>query len=470
MSKRHIIVGDGITAAEFATTRRVSAGETITIIGPNVENLGRGIAYAKECAGAPWRYAYLLNSPAISVDLEFSQWIPANWDFLVERMSQRSPDWLGAAKYYVDHGQESMLNAPREIYGDFFHAKVCEKLDVLRSAGICIELLPTRVVGIEPCNNKLKITMQNGQQLSADSVDVATGGPQNQRFIGDDDEHSFPELFGNETKIASKLGSVGNIICIGAGAAMLDLLRFCQSIQTEANINFTAISPSGRVLKPLRPGPVFNPAQYELNGTFACAQDFLSAVILQQQNALHAGHNWYETRVGLRSLFMKTSLNEFIPDINEARKVALPLFNHFQGGTRDSIDDFNRLLESGNTHIVAGSVCQITHDEKQATVVYSNSEGCLFKQRADVVVNCAGPGRTNRFDELSSAMLQQGWISHCPHSGGILVGNDAKTTAKGVRYLGPAVTSIGDSTQPVPMYDAYRLRMAVQKCNNYNQG
>ena len=465
MSKRHIIVGDGVTAAEFATTRIMHAGDTLTIIGPSVDDLGRGIAYGKEQADVPWRYAYLLNSPSISVDAEFSEWMPANWESLVERMSNRKPDWLSAAQYNIKHGQISTLNAPREIYGDFFHATVCKKLDAMREKNIQIQFIPKRVVNIESNNSELTVHIDDGHEISADSVDVATGGPQNQRFDGDIGERSFPELFGNEARITKLLGKSGSIICIGSGAAKLDLLRFCQSIQTESAISFTAISPSGTVLQPLRSGPTFNPAHYELNETFNTSEEFVSAIIALQQKALDSGHNFYETRVGLRSLFQNTSVNHYVPNITEARKVARPLFSHFQGGTRDSIDDFNRFLASGNTQIIPGKVLEIKHTDNHATVTYQNQDGHLRSLNATVVVNCAGPGAANNFDALTTKMLQRNWISICPQSGGILVGNGAKTPIKGLRYFGPAVTSVGDIAQPVPFYDAYRLRRAVQEFN-----
>lgn len=470
MSKHHIIIGDGVTAAEFATTRKICAGERLTIIGPNVEHLGRGVAYATAASGTPWRYAYLLNSPARSVDLAFSEWMQINWHDVVEKMSGCKPDWLSAAKPYIEHGEIASLNAPREIYGDYFHECVREKLAALRNRHVDIQLLPTRVTDVEPIANTFKITMENGSQLSADSVDIATGGPQNQRFDGDDDACSFPELFGNESHIMEKLGGNGSIICIGASAAMLDLLRFCQSVQNETDINFTAISPSGKVLTPLIPETnSFNPAQYELNGTFACAEDFLNAVKSLRTNALAAGHNFYEARVGIRSLFIKKSLNEFLPNLTEARKVSVPLFNYFQGGTRDSVNDFNRLLVNGKTRIIAGRVTNIDSRNNMATVTFTDSDGKSQQQSASVVVNCAGPGRANQFDTLTNHMLRRNWITICDQSGGILVGDKAQTNIDGIRYLGPAVTSIGDKVQPVPLYDAFRLRLAVQQLNHQQE-
>jgi len=462
----HVIVGDGVTAAEFATTRCVTPGERITIIGPNVAELGRGVAYAKAPSDAPWRYSYLLNSPARSVDSAFGVWLGEHWADVRQMMSGRSPNWLAAAQPYVSTDQHASLNAPREMYGDFFHASTLAKIEAMRSKGVQIQLLATRVKRISPSANGLTIFTDDNQQLDAQTVDVATGGPQNQRFAGDNSEHSFPELFGNELAIAGKLKSGGNVVCIGTGAAMLDLLRFCQSIQSEAQINFTAISPNGKTLPALRPSTDFNPTKYNVTGTFKTADDFLSTIIELQHNALAAGDSLYETRVGLRSLFIDKGLIEFVPDINEARKVSCPLFKHFEGGTRDSIDDFNRLLQSGQAKLIAGKVQKIDQADNQALVSYCDKSNQTQLLKAHVVVNCAGPGNARRFDTLTRDMLANSWISICAQSGGILVGDGGQTSVKGVRYLGPAVTSIGQSVEPVPLYDAFRLRRAVQRFNN----
>lgn len=462
---QHVIVGDGVTAAEFATTRTYKPGDHVTIIGPNVTELGRGVAYAKALSGAPWQYAYLLNSPARSVDTDFGEWIAQNWEHLRSIMSGRSPDWLGAAQPYIQSDQYASLNAPREIYGDFFHARTVKKIEAMRCNGIQVQLLASRVACIKPSSSGLSIFTTDNQKLEATSVDVATGGPQNQRFPGDDGEHSFPTLFGHEFEIAEKLKSGGSIVSIGTGAAMLDLLRFCQSVQSEAQIKFIAISPKGKMLKALRPSGVFKPTKYDLTGTFDCADGFLMAIFALQQQALASGDTLYETRVGLRNLFMNKGLIEFVPDVIEARKVSRPLFKHFEGGTRDSIDDFNRLTPAGHTRLIAGKVQHIEHRNGEALVYYSDASDQTQLVNAAVVVNCAGPGHATRFDVLTDDMLAKNWISICAQSGGILVGAGGQTSVNGVRYLGPAVTSIGNSVEPVPLYDVNRLRTAVQKFN-----
>lgn len=469
MHRQHVIIGDGITAAEFATTRTVSAGDSITVIGQNVHALGRGVAYASAPSDAPWRYAYLLNSPVRSVDTEFANWLSEHWENVATCMAGRSPDWLSAAHYYVNAGQHASLNAPRELFGDFFHARTMDKIETLRAAGIPVHLIQAQVKRIECREAGLTVVTADDQTIHAHSVDVATGGPQNQRIAGDDDEHSFPALFGNEYAIADKLGSGGHIVCIGAAAAMLDLLRFCQSIQTKQQVRFTALSPSGKTLKALRPPLHFKPSQFKLQGTFNTATDFLSAITALQQQALAKGDSLYETRVGLRALFMDKPLIEFLPDITEARKVSVPLFKHFEGGTRDSIDDFHRLSQTGQAQIIAGKVQHIEQTNNYAHVCYTDNTGQQQILKATVVVNCAGPGQQKRFDALTLDMLKHNWISTCPQSGGILVGEGGQCTVEGVRYLGPAVTSIGNSVEPVPLYDALRLRRAVQRFNNYSE-
>jgi len=384
-------------------------------------------------------------------------------------MAGRSPDWLMAAKPYSDVNEYASLNAPREILGDFLHAQTLEKIKAMRDAGVHVNTLAANVDRIEPCANGLKFITTDNQTIDATSVDVATGGPKNQRFEGDDGKYSFSELFGNESHILEMLKLGGSVVCIGASAAMLDCLRFCQSVQPESQINFTAINSTGNTLTALRPALTFNPTQYNITNTFEGAAEFLSAITQLQRQAIAAGDTFYETRVGLRSLFMNRSLTQLVPNITEARKVSNPLFKFFEGGTRDSVDDFKRLEQLDQTRSLAGRVQHIEQHKELACVHYHDASGQQQTINANVVVNCAGPGSDNQFDSLTNEMLANGWIAICEQSGGILVGEGGQTKVSGLRYLGPAVTSIGDSVEPVPLYDAFRLKQAVRRLNHYNQ-
>jgi len=279
-------------------------------------------------------------------------------------------------------------------------------------------------------------------------------------------------LFGYEERIADRLNSGGgsssvisSVISIGANAAMLDLLRFCQSVQSEADIQLTAVSPSGTVPFPLRPSATRRQTPITLSGPYHTAADFLCELEHHRDNALANGYSLEEIRAGLRSLFMAASLSEFIPDTSEARKVARPLYRNFQGGTRDSVDDFTRLQQSGNTSIVAGTVVNISNGRDGATVHFKDSTGTVHSISASVVVNCAGPGTSASFDPFTDNLIRQQYIDLCPESGGVVVGAHCKTRLDGVRYLGPAVTMMGGIAEPVPFYDTLKLRKTIQRIN-----
>ena len=466
MTTHHAIVGDGLTAAEFAASARLQAGDTLTIIGPNVAAFGRGVAYASAPADAPWRYAYLLNSPCYAVDPDFAQWIPQNREWLIEQMRGRRPDWLAAGEPWLASGDLASLNAPREIYGDFCARRTTDALARLRAADINVTLVEASVTDIAPTGDGLNLALNNGQSITANSIDVATGGPVNQRFDGDCGARAFAQLFGHEEQIAEQLGPRGRIICIGANATMLDLLRFCQSIQQERDIQFTALSLRGVLPEPLIPSPSKSITQLELKARYSTADEFLQDLVALKDKAQAAGDNFEALRAGLRHLFMQTSLTTLLPNIEDARKVARPLYRTFQGGTRDSIHDFQRLAQSGNTRMLTGEVISIESSASDATVVYRDHTGAEQRLSADVVVNCAGPGRISRFDPFTTKMIERGWISNCPHSGGIVVGARCNTTIPGIRYFGPAVTTIGDTPLPIPFYDALRIRLTVQALNN----
>ena len=72
--RTHVIIGDGLTAAEFAKTVRLPSGSLLYVIGPAVGQLGRGLAYADAPVSAVWKDAYLLNSPSEGVEPAFADW------------------------------------------------------------------------------------------------------------------------------------------------------------------------------------------------------------------------------------------------------------------------------------------------------------------------------------------------------------------------------------------------------------
>ena len=70
MTETRMLLLAMITALAFLET---CLGRDLQEIGKCASQLGRGVAYAKGEEGTPWRYAYLLNSPAD--DPEFAAWL-----------------------------------------------------------------------------------------------------------------------------------------------------------------------------------------------------------------------------------------------------------------------------------------------------------------------------------------------------------------------------------------------------------
>ncbi|WP_299745016.1 hypothetical protein [uncultured Tateyamaria sp.] len=131
----HIVVGDGITALAFVEQCSLAAGDHLVVLGRNASQLGRGAAYAKGTAGTPWRYAYLLNSPADDIDPAFARWLSDRWDMVADTMTGRAPNWMRAAQPLVNAGDVYGVNAPREFYGDFMEQQAKEALARQRGFG-----------------------------------------------------------------------------------------------------------------------------------------------------------------------------------------------------------------------------------------------------------------------------------------------------------------------------------------------
>ena len=108
-NRHHIVIGDGGTAAAFAEMAQLNPGDRLSVIAHAPENLGRGLAYGDHAADAPWRYAYLLNSPSAAVLPEFADWLEDHWPEVSRAMQGRRPDWLGFGADHIAAGDLAAL-------------------------------------------------------------------------------------------------------------------------------------------------------------------------------------------------------------------------------------------------------------------------------------------------------------------------------------------------------------------------
>jgi len=69
--KHQVVIGDGFLAAKFAEHLPLIVAEQLTIVGADISNLDRGLAYRRYPEDKPWAKYYLMNSPSDSFGSEF---------------------------------------------------------------------------------------------------------------------------------------------------------------------------------------------------------------------------------------------------------------------------------------------------------------------------------------------------------------------------------------------------------------
>ncbi|MGZ2260216.1 FAD/NAD(P)-binding protein [Roseobacter sp. A03A-229] len=459
----HVIVGDGITALAFVEACALQAGETLTILGSAASQLGRGAAYAKGTDGTPWRYAYLLNSPADDIDPEFAQWLAARWPEVQETMAGRNPNWLRAADPLVAAGDLYGVNAPREFYGDFMEERASIALARLKAQGVQVTRRDDTARAIEVTPDGVILHTSGGDTIRARSVDIAPGGPSTMRIDGDDGPFSVPSVFGHEDRIAAHITRGAEIFCIGGNAAMLDVLRLCQSLIPDDALRFVACAPDGEIPAPLVPRLPRKLTTPKLSKGHPTADSLLAEIAREIERAKAAGDEMREIRAGFRAFFLEHPLTQFINDPTQARRVPGQLRFWLRGGTRDTILDMHRLVDQGKARVVRGLVKAVTYRSDGATVHIIDDHGRKTAVETGFVVNCAGAGPNSRYDPLTEDLIRQKLITICPITKGLRVASGCRTTAPQLRYLSPAVSEIGEEVIAMPLYDAHMLRSYVAR-------
>jgi len=466
----HAIIGDGLSAAELAVSAPLGRGDRLTVIGPAVARLGRGLAYADHPADAPWRFAWLLNSPAYLIDEAFVDWAAARWDDIAARMAGRRPDWLAAAAPHVARDDIAALFLPRAIFGDYLRARIEAGLARLDEAGVEIVRLPAKVTGLRRDGPAFRLSLSDGTTVAADSVDLATGGPVNQPLCAGLGAPAFETPYGNEAAIAGLARNGGPIVCIGGNAAMLDVLRLVQSVTEESRLAFSVISQTGHLPEPTAPHHPRRPAAAPgLAPPYRTAETFLAALDADIARCRAGGDRMAELQGGFYGWLFRERLTSFVPDRDEARRAATRVERRFFRGTRDSIRDFDRLAAAGRTRMVAGQVSAVRRaDDGTLVVAYTTPDGTAAQMAAAAVVNTAGPGPAPRFDPLTNDLIDDGILEACPVTKGIRVGPGLETALPGLRYLSPALSEIGDGVLPMRPYSAEQLRLYAFAANGYD--
>jgi len=465
--RHHVVIGDGASAAAFAEMTPLGPGDRLTVIGRDTAGLGRGLAYGDHPEDAPWRYAYLLNSPSAAVVPAFADYLSERWPDVARRMAGRTPDWLSFGADHIAAGDHAALFAPRAIFGDYLSGLVRDGLDRHRAAGVQVTLIDDEVTGLDHDGSGFRVTSAKGAPLRATHVDLAPGTPAMDTFCTDAGPAAFPMLYGNEATIAKRLRPGQPVICIGANAAMLDVLRFMQSVMDEDAIRMIVISATG-----LRPEPLIwqrprkPPVTPRLTGPFDTCAALMTAVDAEiARMRRDEGATMSELRPGFKSCVTQDRLAMLLPDLAERWRVTHLLERRFRRGTHDSIADCDRLTRAGQITDVIARASGVRPSRTGAQVSVTGADGALHMLDAPVVINCAGPGARLALDPLSETLVARGWLHLTPDGAGVTTGPGLRAGPEGLRYLAPTVIEVGGAVTPFPLFDLGGLRDQVARAN-----
>ncbi|MEN0087329.1 MAG: FAD/NAD(P)-binding protein, partial [Pseudomonadota bacterium] len=374
----------------------------------------------------------------------------------------RKPDWLTAANQLVSAGDLYGVNAPREFYGDYMESRVRQSIETLRSRGTNVSLVDDCATSLAQSSDGLTLATQSGRQFEVQSIDIAPGGPETMRFNGDDGPFSAPSVFGHEHRISEHILRGAEIFCIGGNAAMLDVLRLCQSQLPDDELKFIFCAPEGEIPPPLVPRLPRKLTRPNLTKRHLSAESFLLELKREIARAEAHGDERREIREGFRAFFLEHPLHHFVTETAEAAKVSKVLRFWLRGGTRDTIFDMRKLVKTGTVRILKGRVLGIETTGQAATVLVEDDTGEMSRETTGFVVNCAGAGPQSKFDRLTEDLIAKGFLT-VASGNGLVTGARCQLSDPRVRYLSPAVTRIGEETIAMPLYDAHMLRTYVTR-------
>ncbi|HRK68265.1 MAG TPA: FAD/NAD(P)-binding protein [Hyphomonas sp.] len=240
--RRHLaIVGDGAVAAAFLAIARLVPGDRLTLIGPNVGRFGAGRFYADHDVRQPWRLAYLLDRPNGEMAEGFADWLAGEWPALLPEIAAAQPLHLRRWSEALSEGAFGDFSAPRAIYGRFLAERNAVRLAQLVEGGVQVRLITGLATDLSRAEEQFRITLANGEVVRADRVDVATGGPANQRFGADAGPTAFTTLHGNEEAIAEVLRPGWEVTCLGASTEVLDVMHFLRSAAPNEEVRLRVL-------------------------------------------------------------------------------------------------------------------------------------------------------------------------------------------------------------------------------------
>lgn len=463
--RHHVIVGCGAAAASLVPGLPLGPGDSLTVIGDDAGQLGRGLAYGRADGAAPWHLLYLLNSPAGAVDPGFAEWAAARHGEITARMA-RHPGWLSFGAEALSARDMAALFLPREIFGDYLVERAGAALAAHAAAGVQVRRITGRVTDLDRDAGGFVLILAGGARVRATHVDVATGGPGPQRFGSDTGPGAFPTLYGNEDAICAALRAGDPLTCLGGNAAMLDLMRLACAVLGEEGLGEDGLRMQVIAGSGARPEPVIwtrprgAAATPLLAGPFKTAEALLDAADAEIARLRAVGADMAALRPGFRRLLDGGGFARLLPDPDQRQRIGARLERRFRRGTHDSLVQFDRLARAGRITVKTGRITGVDVEAPGRVQVGLAGAETLT---VPLVVNAAGPGNGLALDPVTTGLIRRGWLRRI--GGGIALRGGLRAEVAGLRYLSPAIARVGDDVPPFPLYDYSDLRRMAEAAN-----
>jgi uncharacterized NAD(P)/FAD-binding protein YdhS len=371
-----LIIGGGLSGTLLALNfirKSISALEVI-ILEKNIDFINRGIAYQTMFDLQP------LNVPVSKMSLYSDK---PNHFF----------DWLGSKKEHYNSilpEFEGGTFVPRRIYGDYIESVFKE--EVKNNNNVKIIVKHESALNIVQIDNKLKVETTNDSYL-VDDVVIAIGNfpPSDIPAITKFSLTNHPSYKSNpwQTNIFEKIDTNSNVLIIGAGLTMLDML-----------IKLNNLGHKGKILVISRNG--FIPQKHNIVKPYVLQfpefmpKDLIAVNRWFRNEIKKAKADGYDWRAVIDALRDKTSeiwanFSEFDKEL--FLKKLRPFWEvHRHRMPQKTSDLVEKLIKEGQLEIKAAEITHIQSNEESLCVSYQDKKSKANLQfDTDLILNCTGP-------------------------------------------------------------------------------
>ncbi|QDT65261.1 FAD/NAD(P)-binding protein [Calycomorphotria hydatis] len=318
-------------------------------------------------------------------------------------------DWLRSRNEF-DHLPDDVLRetfAPRQVYGDYIRGLVMTYLHpVDRRSHVQIETVQAQVNAIHVINgDSAQILLENGEQITADNVVLATGNQPPASFPATSPLQHDPRYCADpwDNWLEQLPPPGGRIVLLGTGLTMVDVVVTLSQLKWQGKI--VAISRHGMLPQCHFRGVAYpdyvpdNVEELGLSGMVKLVEHHCERLRQMSQNPAIAID---KLRPHTQRLWASLSVDEKIRFLEKYATRWNCLRHRIAPSIHEHLTD---ALDDGRLTIVPGSIEKIAPEEDAIAVLLTGANSEEQKVAGDLVINCTGP--QSRFSRTHVPLFQQ---------------------------------------------------------------